>query len=55
MEEYAEYLDENSMITINWWATDDDTSLSSHHDADTHTDVEDYAEDADDDAMHTLS
>ena len=48
MEEYSEYLDENSMITINWWATDDDTSLSSHHDAE---DVED----AEDDAMHTLS
>jgi len=49
MEEYAEYLDENSMITINWWATDDDTSLSSHHDA-----AEDDAAE-DDDAMHTLS
>ena len=46
MEEYSEYLDENSMITINWWATDDDTS--SHQDA-----AEDAAED--DDAMHTLS
>ena len=48
MEEYSEYLDENSMITINWWATDDDTSLSSHHDA-----AEDAAED--DAAMQTLS
>lgn len=48
MEEYSEYLDENSMITINWWATDDDTS--SHHDA-----AEDAAEGAEDDAMHTLS
>ena len=49
MEEYAEYLDENSMITINWWAKDDDTS--SHHDAA----EDDAAEDAEDDAMHTLS
>ena len=49
MEEYSEYLDENSMITINWWATDDDTV--SHHDAA----EDDAAEDAEDDAMHTLS
>ena len=50
MEEYSEYLDENSMITINWWATDDDTV--SHHDA-----AEDDADDdaVEDDAMHTLS
>ena len=36
VEEYAEYLDSNGMITIKWWATDD--SISSHH-----------ADDADDD------
>ena len=53
MEEYSEYLDENSMITINWWATDDDTA--SHHDTGEEYDAveEDTAED--DDAMHTLS
>jgi len=57
MEEYSEYLDENSMITINWWATDDDdTALSSHHDAAEDDAAEDAAEDAEDDAaMHTLS
>jgi hypothetical protein len=56
MEEYSEYLDENSMITINWWATDDDdTSLSLHHDAADDDAAEDAAEDADDAAMHTLS
>ena len=39
VEEYAEYLDDNGMITIKWWAVDD---TASHYD-----DAED-AEDADD-------
>ena len=28
MEEYAEYLDENGMITIKWWVAMDDESVS---------------------------
>jgi hypothetical protein len=32
VEEYAEYLDENGMITIKWWAVDD---TASYHDDDT--------------------
>jgi hypothetical protein len=28
MEEYAEYLDENGMITIKWWVAMDDDSVS---------------------------
>jgi hypothetical protein len=39
VEEYAEYLDENGMITIKWWAVDD---TASYHDDDD--------EDEDDDA-----
>jgi hypothetical protein len=31
VEEYAEYLDENGMITIKWWAVDD---TASYHDDD---------------------
>ena len=30
VEEYAEYLDDNGMITIKWWAVDD---TASYHDA----------------------
>jgi hypothetical protein len=43
VEEYAEYLDSNGMITIKWWSADD--SMSSHH--------ADDADDADDDAEAT--
>ena len=48
MEEYAEYLDENGMITIKWWAFDDG-SVSSPSDQ-----VSDYVDDDSDD-IHTLS
>ena len=47
MEEYANYLDENGMITIKWWIADDETPTPKH----------DYhEEDSDDhDDEHTLS
>ena len=46
MEEYADYIDENGMITIKWWIADEST---------TPTPIgTDYA-DADADAEHTLS
>ena len=44
MEEYAEYLDENGMITIKWWVTMDDDSVSTPR-----VRVADY------DDIHTLS
>ena len=47
MEEYAEYLDENGMITIKWWVSDDGSVTSPSHL------VEDYDTYADD--IHTLS
>jgi hypothetical protein len=47
MEEYAEYLDENGMITIKWWVSDDGSVTSPSHL------VKDYDTDADD--IHTLS
>jgi hypothetical protein len=50
MEEYAEYLDENGMITIKWWVSDDGSVSSPSHL------VADYDTDADaDDEIHTLS
>jgi hypothetical protein len=49
MEEYAEYLDENGMITIKWWAFDDG-SVSSPSDQ-----VSDYVDNDDADDIHTLS
>ena len=50
MEEYAEYLDENGMITIKWWVADDGSVSSPSHP------VADYDTDADaDDDIHTLS
>ena len=42
VEEYAEYLDENGMITIKWWAADYDDE------ADAEADAGDDADDADD-------
>ena len=46
MEEYANYLDENGMITIKWWIVDEETNTPKH----------DYhADDSDDDDEHTLS
>ena len=46
MEEYANYLDENGMITIKWWIADDETNTPKH----------DYhADDSEDDDEHTLS
>ena len=54
MEEYAEYLDENGMITIKWWVSDDGSvSIPSHLVADYDTDADTDA-DADDD-IQTLS
>jgi len=57
MEEYAEYLDENGMITINWWVSvsvsvsnDGSVTSRSHADADADADT-----DADADDIHTLS
>jgi len=55
MEEYAEYLDENGMITINWWvlvsvSVSNDGSVTSPSHADTDADA-----DADADDIHTLS
>ena len=44
MEEYAEYLDENGMITIKWWVAMDDDSVSTPR-----VRVADYAD------IHTLS
>jgi hypothetical protein len=38
VEEYAEYLDDNGMITIKWWAVDD---TASYHDDDAHDDADD--------------
>jgi hypothetical protein len=49
MEEYAEYLDENGMITIKWWASDDG-SVSSPSDQ-----VSDYVDNDDADDIQTLS
>jgi hypothetical protein len=50
MEEYAEYLDENGMITIKWWVSDDGSVSSPSRP------VADYETDADaDDDIHTLS
>ena len=50
MEEYAEYLDENSMITIKWWVAEDGSVSSPSHP------VADYDTDADaDEDIHTLS
>ena len=49
MEEYANYLDENGMITIKWWIADDETPTPKH---DYHADDSD---DDDDDEEHTLS
>lgn len=50
MEEYADYLDENGMITIKWWVTDDGSVSSPSHP------VTDYDTDADaDDDIQTLS
>jgi hypothetical protein len=52
MEEYAEYLDENGMITIKWWVAMDDECVTTPCGP-----VADYddADDADDDGIHTLS
>jgi hypothetical protein len=41
MEEYANYIDENGMITINWWVVADETTSQA---------VTDYDDDDDDDA-----
>ncbi len=49
MEEYAEYLDENGMITIKWWAFDD-TNIESKSGDDNKSDDSDY-----DVPEHTLS
>jgi hypothetical protein len=50
MEEYAEYLDENGMITIKWWVSDDGSVSSPSHP------VADYDTDADaDEDIQTLS
>ena len=43
VEEYAEYLDENGMITIKWWAADD---TASYHDED--DDADEDGEDGED-------
>ena len=48
IEEYANYLDENGMITIKWWTADDETPTPKH---DYHADDSDD----DDDDEHTLS
>jgi hypothetical protein len=48
MEEYANYIDENGMITITWWISDKSTTPPPME--------TDYADaDADADAEHTLS
>lgn len=49
MEEYAEYLDENGMITIKWWAFDD-TNIESKSGDGNNSDDSDY-----DVPEHTLS
>jgi hypothetical protein len=49
MEEYAEYLDENGMITIKWWAFDD-TNIESKSGDGNKSDDSDY-----DVPEHTLS
>jgi hypothetical protein len=49
MEEYAEYLDENGMITIKWWVLDE-TSIESESNNDDNTEDIDY-----DIHEHTLS
>jgi hypothetical protein len=49
MEEYAEYLDENGMITIKWWVLDE-TSIESESNNDDNTEDIDY-----DVHEHTLS
>jgi len=51
MEEYADYIDENGMITITWWTADESTTPPSPP-----IGTADYADtDADADAEHTLS
>jgi hypothetical protein len=48
MEEYADYIDENGMITIKWWSADDEST--SHGEGGGGTDYA-YADDADAAAM----
>jgi len=58
MEEYAEYLDENGMITIKWWAFDDTNIESKSGDSNNNDDSDDSNESENigyDVPEHTLS